>query len=112
MRMGQGVGTGLGDGGITCVLQTQFSSLNLSKDSLGINFLIFPLTPMYNRLFFLPHCEKSPESYKWTCLYVLNASVGWTVICSQLKSKVTDYEICVMCHLCYCVEMLCCSVFL
>ena len=26
MRMGQGVRTGLGDGGITCVLQTQFSS--------------------------------------------------------------------------------------
>ena len=26
MRMGQGVSTGLGHGGITCVLQTQFSS--------------------------------------------------------------------------------------
>ena len=26
MRMGQGVGTGLGHRGITCVLQTQFSS--------------------------------------------------------------------------------------
>ena len=26
-RMGQGVRTGLGHGGITCVLQTQFSSL-------------------------------------------------------------------------------------
>ena len=26
MRMGQGVRTGLGYGGITCVLQTQFSS--------------------------------------------------------------------------------------
>ena len=26
MRMGQGVMTGLGHGGITCVLQTQFSS--------------------------------------------------------------------------------------
>ena len=26
MRMGQGVRTGLGHGGITCVLQTQFSS--------------------------------------------------------------------------------------
>ena len=25
MRMGQGVRTGLGHGGITCVLQTQFS---------------------------------------------------------------------------------------
>ena len=30
MRMGQGVRTGLGHGGITCVLQTQFSSLILS----------------------------------------------------------------------------------
>ena len=29
MRMGQGVRTGLGHGGITCVLQTQFSSLFL-----------------------------------------------------------------------------------
>ena len=27
MRMGQGVRTGFGHGGITCVLQTQFSSL-------------------------------------------------------------------------------------
>ena len=26
MRMGQGVRTGIGHGGITCVLQTQFSS--------------------------------------------------------------------------------------
>ena len=29
MRMGQGVRTGLGHGGITCVLQTQFSILDL-----------------------------------------------------------------------------------
>ena len=29
MRMGQGVRTGLGHGGITCVLQTQFSSLHM-----------------------------------------------------------------------------------
>ena len=29
MRMGQGVRTGLGHGGITCVLQTQFSSFSL-----------------------------------------------------------------------------------
>ena len=28
MRMGQGVRTGLGHGGITCVLQTQFPSCN------------------------------------------------------------------------------------
>ena len=31
MRMGQGVRTGLGNGGITCVLQTQFSSLSLDQ---------------------------------------------------------------------------------
>ena len=31
MRMGQGVRTGLGHGGITCVLQTQFSSLCLTR---------------------------------------------------------------------------------
>ena len=28
MRMGQGIRTGLGHGGITCVLQTQFSRFN------------------------------------------------------------------------------------
>ena len=28
MRMGQGARTGLGHGGITCVLQTQFSSFH------------------------------------------------------------------------------------
>ena len=31
MRMGQGVRTGFGHGGITCVLQTQFSSLSLDQ---------------------------------------------------------------------------------
>ena len=31
MRMGKGVRTGLGHGGITCVLQTQFSSLTCHK---------------------------------------------------------------------------------
>ena len=31
MRMGQGVRTGLGHGGITCVSQTQFSSFGLVK---------------------------------------------------------------------------------
>ena len=30
MRIGQGVRTGLGHGGITCVLQTQFSSFSCS----------------------------------------------------------------------------------
>ena len=34
MRMGQGVRTGLGHGGITCVLQTQFSSLQNIKYAL------------------------------------------------------------------------------
>ena len=32
MRMGQGVRTGLGYGGITCVLQTQFSSFFFQKN--------------------------------------------------------------------------------
>ena len=31
MRIGQGVRTGLGHGGITCVLQAQFSSLHCGK---------------------------------------------------------------------------------
>ena len=39
MRMGQGVRTGLGHGGITCVLQTRFSSfffVSYSIISIGI----------------------------------------------------------------------------
>ena len=35
MVMGQGVGTGVGQGGITCVLQTQFSSFPLRINSLS-----------------------------------------------------------------------------
>ena len=41
MRIGQGVRTGLGHGGITCVLQTQFSSFS-SKP--------YVVTPHLNRL--------------------------------------------------------------
>ena len=37
MRMGQGVRTGLGHGGITCVLQTQFSSFSLFSTVLPSN---------------------------------------------------------------------------
>ena len=37
MRMGQGVRTGLGHGGITCVLQTQFSSFFLAEEDHGGN---------------------------------------------------------------------------
>ena len=39
MRMGQGVRTGLGQGGIPCVLQTQFSSFFFGdkKESKGKN---------------------------------------------------------------------------
>ena len=37
MRMGQGVRTGLGHGGITCVLQTQFSGLTLRRNSHSSN---------------------------------------------------------------------------
>ena len=36
MRMGQGVRTGLGHGGITCVLQTQFSSFK-NEDNKKVN---------------------------------------------------------------------------
>ena len=38
MRMGQGVRTGLGHGGITCVLQTQFSSFLIKCE---VFFLLF-----------------------------------------------------------------------
>ena len=38
MRMGQGVRTGLGHGGITCVLQTQFSS-SISDEPIMLFFL-------------------------------------------------------------------------
>ena len=44
MRMGQGVRTGLGHGGITCVLQTQFSSF------LYVGILILKIV--------LPHAHK------------------------------------------------------
>ena len=37
MRMGEGVRTGVGHGGITCVFQTQFSSLKLK---LGENIVL------------------------------------------------------------------------
>ena len=37
MRMGQGVRTSLGHGGITCVLQTQFSSLFLALAAILFN---------------------------------------------------------------------------
>ena len=40
MRMGQGVRIGLGHGGITCVLQTQFSSL-LASDQWWPFFVTF-----------------------------------------------------------------------
>ena len=41
MGMGQGVRTGLGHGGITCVLQTQFSSFLLKRNVLGGNQVRF-----------------------------------------------------------------------
>ena len=40
MRMGQGVRTGLGHWGITCVLQTQFSSFLLDFDGCKL-FVLF-----------------------------------------------------------------------
>ena len=54
MRMGQGVRTGLGHGGITCVLQKQFSSLYKNHLSMKIKirqkiylFSSFNLVKMY-----------------------------------------------------------------
>ena len=51
MRMGQGVRTGLGHGGINCVLQTQFSSsFSFSnspvhaEESIGCGFRRFGIT--------------------------------------------------------------------
>ena len=44
MRMGQGVKTGLGHGGIICVLQTQFSSL------ISFQLLLFQITEITNFL--------------------------------------------------------------
>ena len=43
MRMDQGVRTGLGHGGITCVLQTQFSSFVFPAFLVGVIFLPLPL---------------------------------------------------------------------
>ena len=37
MRMGQGVRTGLGHGGITCVLQTQFSSFHCFSEKIRLD---------------------------------------------------------------------------
>ena len=44
MRMGQGVRTGLEHGGITCVLQTQFSGL-----------LFFPQTVVYSSIYMIEY---------------------------------------------------------
>ena len=47
MRMGQGVRTGLEHGGITCVLQTQFSSLYLSTFNVSASQFIYALCSGY-----------------------------------------------------------------
>ena len=53
MRMGQGIRTGLGHGGITCVLQTQFSSfchqcnfrpIHNGRTLLVVNYMYFIIT--------------------------------------------------------------------
>ena len=43
MRIGEGVSTGLGHGGITCVLQTQFSSLIFKENKTERGVKIFLL---------------------------------------------------------------------
>ena len=48
MRMGQGVRTGLGHGGITCVLQTQFSSSPIIRMHIIHKVIIFPLDRKLN----------------------------------------------------------------
>ena len=42
MRMGQGVRTGLGHGGITCVLQTQFSSCFYAPPQKVAGYYVIP----------------------------------------------------------------------
>ena len=47
MRMGQGVRTGLGHGGITCVLQTHFSSCHFDPtfglvSAIGLKIIVMP----------------------------------------------------------------------
>ena len=81
MRMGQGVRTGIGHGGITCVLQTQFSSFFSFLDSLCIlclKELIWAMAtffhffwPWENNLghgiFFVGHGRKSGHGRKKCC---------------------------------------------
>ena len=61
MRMGQGVKTGLGHGGITCVLQTQFSSFFF----FFFSFLIF--------------------IYFWSSLVRNGLNAGWFLVNSHYK---------------------------
>ena len=69
MRMGQGVRTGVGHGGITCVLQTQFSSFYYNKQRpLGFNF--FPKRSG-------PSCSKLTTS-------LVNVSLKFQTIISQI----------------------------
>ena len=53
MRMGQGVRTGLGHGGITYVLQTQFSNFLLKFEFKSIGVKIRSRPPKYNHFFLL-----------------------------------------------------------
>ena len=41
MKMGQGVRTGLGHRGITCVVQTQFSSFTIFKKGNNLSDFVF-----------------------------------------------------------------------
>ena len=50
MRMGQGVRTGLGHGGITCVLKTQFSSCSFDL-AYNIKFITIYILKSWARLF-------------------------------------------------------------
>ena len=69
MRMGQGVRTGLGHGGIICVLQTQFSS-----------FIFF-----YSRIF-----NYSLGNLALYCVVVMFSSELKWIIFDGLKSQTTS----------------------
>ena len=78
MRMGQGVRTGLGHGGITCVLQTQFSSFFF------VSYFFFTLLPqcefnIYISLrfsYFLPLLMSSVQASSALILFDASLTVG------------------------------------
>ena len=70
MRMGQGVRTGLGHGGITCVLQTKFSSLPLLTE-LSVSDLMIEKNVLHTRGYqkVLSLTWKEPEIWIYSALF-------------------------------------------